>query len=338
MKFPTLSKKLKIAAALIVTLALVVVGFVALSFAQYGAGRDYIEAEKTVFIAPGTGARAIVKQLHEEGVVPVPWLIALPMLLGHDAKSLKAGEYLFTSGMSAREVLQKIARGEVVVHKVTIPEGWTVHQIRAAFEREALLTADLPPNVIEGSVFPDTEHFRRGELRAEVIGRMQKKMRDVLNDVWKNRADDLPFDTKREALILASIVEKETGLKEERGRVAAVFVNRLRDGMLLQTDPTVVYGIEQEDGLMTRALMTRDLERDTPWNTYMHAGLPPTPICSPGMDSIKAVLNPPQSDEYYFVAKGDGGHYFAENLREHNANVTKYKAKLREMRDDTVAK
>ena len=335
MKLPALSMKLKIATALIVTLALVVVGFVAFSFAQYSAGRNYLEPEKTVVIASGMGARAIVKQLHKEGVIPAPWFIALPMMLSHDTKSLKAGEYVFTSGMSAHDVLQKIARGEVVVHKVTIPEGWNVMQIRAALEAQPLLTGDVPPNLTEGSVFPETELFQRGETRSEVVGRMQKRMRDALNDVWQNRADDLPFDSKQDALILASIVEKETGVKDERGRVAAVFVNRLRDGMLLQTDPTVVYGIEQEDGRpMTRALTTRDLERDTPWNTYTRAGLPPTPICSPGLASIKAVLNPPQTDEYYFVATGDGGHYFAKSLREHNENVVKYKAKLRKLAED----
>lgn len=314
----------------IAVLALLALGFIGFSYQQYSAGRSYTEAEKTVFITPGTGARAILKQLHEEGVIPSPWLITLPMMLSHDATSLKAGEYLFTSGMSTKDVLQKISRGEVVVHKVTIPEGWNLMQIRAAFTHEPLLTGDLPPNLTEGSVFPDTEHFQRGETRTDVIGRLQKKMHDMLKAEWKHRAKDLPFTTKEEALILASIVEKETGVPEERGRVAAVFVNRLRDGMLLQTDPTVVYGIEQEEGQpMTRQLTTRDLERDTPWNTYKRAGLPPTPICSPGLDSIKAVLNPPQSNEYYFVATGDGGHYFAETLREHNDNVAKYKAALR---------
>ncbi|MBN8544301.1 MAG: endolytic transglycosylase MltG [Alphaproteobacteria bacterium] len=318
----------------IVVLALIALGFVAFSYQQYHAARDYIEAEKTVVIASGTGARAIIRQLHEAGVIPAPWLIALPMMLGHDATSLKAGEYQFTSGLSARDVLQKISRGEVVVHKVTIPEGWNLRQIREAFMAEPLLSGDFPAHVSEGSIFPETELFQRGESRTDVIERLQKRMRDALNDAWKKRAEDLPFATKEEALILASIIEEETGVPEERGRVAAVFVNRLRDGMMLQTDPTVVYGIEQQLGReMGRQLFKGDLQRDHPWNTYTRTGLPPTPICSPGLDSIQAALNPPHSDEYYFVAKGDGGHYFARNLREHNANVAKYKAKLKELVD-----
>ena len=326
--------KLKFIFVGVAVLALAALGFVAFSFAQYNASRDYIEPEKTVVIASGTGARAIVKQLHEVGVIPPPWLIALPMMLGHDTTNLKAGEYAFTSGVSAHEVLQKIARGEVVVHKVTIPEGWNLRQIRQAFMNEPLLTDDFPAHVSEGSIFPETELFGRGESRADVVARLQKRMREALDDAWKNRANDLPFDTKEEALILASIVEKETGVKEERGRVAAVFVNRLRDGMLLQTDPTVVYGIEQQLGReIGRPLFKGDLQRDQAWNTYTRTGLPPTPICSPGLESIKAALNPPRSDEYYFVARGDGGHYFAKSLREHNDNVVKYKAKLKALAD-----
>ena len=335
---PTLSLKIKILLALVVALAVLVVGFVLFSFSQYAASRDYAEAEKTVFIKPGTGGRAILAQLHDEGVIPAPWLITLPMMLGHDATSFKAGEYLFTSGMSAHEVLSKISSGEVVPHKITIPEGWTVHEIRSLLEKEGMLTGDLPPNITEGSVFPETELFQRGEERADVGAGMQTRRRDTLDEAWKDRADDLPFSTKQEALVLASIVEMETGVPEERGHVAAVFINRLRDGMRLQTDPTVVYGIEQESGAMNRALTTRDLERDTPWNTYTRDGLPPTPICSPGLASIKAVMNPPHSDDYYFVAKGDGGHYFAENLREHQANIAKYKAKLREVNESEDSK
>ncbi|MFZ4124659.1 MAG: endolytic transglycosylase MltG [Rickettsiales bacterium] len=330
----TFSKTLKILVALAVLLGVVATAFVAFSYQQYRAPRAFAEAEKTVVIASGTGARAIVKQLHEAGVIPAPWLIALPMMLRHDATSLKAGEYLFTSGLSAREVLQKIARGEVVVHKVTIPEGWNLRQIREVLMAEPLLTGEFPAHITEGSIFPETELFQRGESRADVVARLQKRMREALDDAWKNRAADLPFDTKEEALILASIIEKETGVPEERGRVAAVFVNRLRDGMMLQTDPTVVYGIEQQLGReMGRQLFKGDLQRDHVWNTYTRTGLPPTPICSPGLDSILAALNPPHSDEYYFVAKGDGGHYFAKNLREHQANVVKYKARLKELAD-----
>lgn len=325
--------KLKILVATMCASLLATAGAVAFSFSQYHAPQHYLEEEKTVVIAPGTGARAILRQLHAEGIIPPPWLITLPMMLGHDAGGLKAGEYAFASGISAQEVLHKIARGDIVVRQVVIPEGWAVWQIRGALLRESELSGALPQEIPEGSVFPQAERFRRGEARAEVLARMQARMREVLDAEWEKRAADLPIRTKEEALVLASIVEDETGVPEERGRVAAVFVNRLRAGMLLQTDPTVAYGIERaKGGPMGRALTLKDLARDHPWNTYTRAGLPPTPICSPGLASIRAALNPPDSDEYYFVAKGDGGHYFARTLKEHQANVVRYKAKLKELR------
>lgn len=328
MKFPAF----KIAFALLALSGLLAIAFVLYSFAQYSTPRNFLEPEKIIVIKPGTGARAILRQLHAEGVIPAPWLITLPMMLGHDATGLKAGEYAFTSGMTAEEVLAKIGRGEIIVHQVTIPEGWALYQIKAAFLREPLLSGEFP-KVEEGSIFPGTERFERGEARTAVVTRMQKRMQEALDIEWAKRADDLPFDTKEEALILASIVEEETGVPEERGRVAAVFVNRLRANMRLQTDPTVVYGIERAKGAaMGRLLTTNDLNRDHPWNTYTRDGLPPTPICSPGLDSIKAVMNPPETDEFYFVAKGDGGHYFAKDVKGHQANIVRYKMKMRELK------
>lgn len=327
------SSKLLIAFVFLLLCALIVIGAITYSFTVYSAPRNFLEAEKTVVIKPGTGARAILKQLHAEGILPSPWVITAPMMLGHDATSLKAGEYLFTSGQSPADILGQIGRGEIVVRQVVVPEGFALYQIKAVFAKEPNLTGEFPSNIMEGSIFPSAERFEKGETQAAVVARLQKRMSENLDAEWAKRAQNLPFSTKEQALVLASIVEEETGVPEERGRVAAVFVNRLRDGMKLQTDPTVVYGIERaRGGAMGRQLTTNDLARDHPWNTYTRDGLPPTPICSPGLDSIKAVLNPPSTDEYYFVAKGDGGHYFAKDVKGHQANIVRYKAKLRELK------
>lgn len=316
----------KVVFALVALMVLVGGIFLSLSFYCYYAPRNYIEGERTIIIAPGTGAKAILNQLHREAVIPPPWLILLPMLAEYEPRSFKAGEYLVRSGLSPSGVLGMIARGEIVVHQVTIPEGFTLKQIRALLMAEQLLTGDLPASIAEGTIFPETERFARGESRAAVVKRLQQHMQEKLDAAWAERVPDLPFSTKEEALILASIVERETGVKEERGRVAAVFINRLRAGMRLQSDPTVAYGLDlvQSNG-KTRLLSTADLKKDHAWNTYTRDGLPPTPIASPGLAAIEAVLNPPVTGEFYFVATGDGGHYFARTLSEHNQNVARYR-------------
>ena len=308
--------------------------FSALSFTRYHAPREFTESPRITVIAPGTGARAMLRQLHQEGLVPAPWLMLLPMMVAVDPRSLKAGEYEIASGMSPADIFAKIARGEILVHQITIPEGFRVTQIRALLLEEPLLTGALPETIPEGSIFPDTERFTRGEERKAVVERLQKRMQEKLGAAWESRAPDLPITTKEEALILASLVEKETGIAEERPRVAAVFINRLRAGMRLQSDPTVAYGVNltRADGTL-RPLSTRDLQTDHLWNSYTRDGLPPTPIASPGLAAIEAVLNPITTDEYYFVATGDGGHRFARTLAEHNRNVAEYRRALREQQE-----
>jgi len=305
--------------------ALLAGSFALYSFTVYRA--PSVQETRTVMIERGTGARGILEQLHREGVLPAPWKIMLPVAMGGEYRAFKAGEYAFAEGLSPHQVVSSIARGDVVVHAVTVPEGWTVAQVREALLAEPLLTGDVPSNIAEGSLFPDTMHFQRGDTRASIISRMQAKQREVLQEAWENRAKGLPVASAQEALILASIVEEETGVDEERRRVAAVYANRLRMGMPLQADPTVAYGIAP--GGMKRMLTRADLKRDTPYNTYTRAGLPPGPICNPGKDSIEAALNPLASDELFFVATGNGGHWFARTVQEHNANVAKYRAALR---------
>jgi UPF0755 protein len=307
-------------------LSLFLLAFVATGVSVYLYKNTRSEQAKTIIIEPRTGTRDILAQLHREGLVPALPLMVVPVLITADHQSLKAGEYEFAGGMSPAQIIQKIIRGEVVIHKVTIPEGWTSYQVREALLKEPLLVGEVPA-FAEGSLLPDTMHFRRGETRASVIARMQKAQTELMEKLWPTRAANLPYQTPAEALIMASIVERETGEVDERAMVAGVFVNRLARGMLLQTDPAVMYGIEQKQGgaPMTRLLSRADLKADTPYNTYTRAGLTPTPICHPGRKAIEAALNPATTDALYFVATGTGGHRFATTLKEHNANVAAYR-------------
>lgn len=287
------------------------------------------EGERRVIIPKNTRSLDTARKLAEAGIISQPELFwAIAQATGQ-AKQFKAGEYQFETYATPKDVMQKLASGEVVIHKITIPEGWNVRQIRAALMKEIILEGEITREVKEGSVLPETYHFMYGDSRDSVMAQMQKAMDEVLADAWRNRAQGLPLASKEEALILASIVEKETGLASEYPRVAAVYINRLRIGMRLQADPTVAYGIELATGAsMERPLTYADLETPTPHNTYTNAGLPPTPIANPGKSAIMATLNPLQSDELYFVATGNGGHNFARTLEEHNRNVAAYRAAL----------
>lgn len=301
-----------------------VLAFTATSVYCYRAPGHY--TEQIVLLAPGTGARGILGQLHTAGLVPPPWLILMPVAVSGDYRSLKAGEYRFVPGLSPAQIVRQIARGQVVVHKLTIPEGWNVAQVRAAFEAEPLLSGELPASIAEGSVFPDTVRFNRGEDRAAVLARLQHERAEQLARAWEQRSDIAPLSTPQEALILASVVERETGLAAERPLVAGVFLNRLRRGMKLQSDPTVVYGIEARLGRpLGRALTSADMQTDTPFNSYTREGLPPTPICNPGAAAIDAVLHPATTDALFFVATGHGGHNFSATMENHEANVMQYR-------------
>lgn len=297
------------------------------SYSFYSYMKPISTTPQTVIIPSHTGAQAVIAQLHEQGLVPPLEAIAIPLFLSGNVPALKAGEYEFEAGMSPASIIAKIAKGEVVIHKVTIPEGWNVREVRAALMNEPLLTGELPEQIAEGSVMPDTIHFSRGETRANVLAKLQKAQSELLEKLWPSRIDNLPITTPQEALILASIVEKETGVVDERPMVAGVFTNRLRQGMMLQSDPTVVYGVEKAHGgaPMGRPLSKADLATDTPYNTYTRTGLTPTPICNPGKAAIEAVLSPAATDALYFVATGNGGHNFAATLKEHEANVAAYR-------------
>lgn len=319
---------MKILARIIALGFILLAGWVAYSSYLYRAPMP--APETALVIERGTGGRKTLVQLHEAGLIPAPWKIILPVMVDGELRKLKAGEYAFEAGLSPAQVIHHIARGQVVVHAVTVPEGFSVAQVRAVLEAEPLLKGEVPAEIAEGSIAPDTLHFQRGDTRIEIVARLQERQQDILDDAWQKRQEGLPFASKEEALTLASIVEEETGVDDERGRVAAVYINRLRMGMPLQADPTVAYGIAP--GGLNRPLSRADLRRNTVYNTYLHPGLPPGPICNPGRASIHAVLNPPSTHELFFVATGTGGHWFARTVSEHNRNVARYRAALKAQR------
>jgi len=309
-------------------LAVVMVGLFTFSI-YYIDNPGPLPQTKTVIFKHGEGFQGMVDELADQQVIRYPLMFkAVATALGY-ARKFKAGEYIFNTAISPAQVMDMIAHGRVVIHKITIPEGLTVHEITALLMAEPALNGEVSPTIEEGSLLPETYHFSLGDKREELITRMQSGMSTALAELWEKRKPGLPFTTPLQAVTLASIVEKETGVKEERGRVASVFINRLRLGMKLQTDPTVVYGIEK-NGPLGRALTLNDLQTPTPYNTYVIDGLPPGPIANPGRASLEATLNPPDTNDLYFVATGSGGHNFAATLEAHNRNVQAYRQKMRE--------
>jgi UPF0755 protein len=281
--------------------------------------------ETTIVTLPsGAGVNAIAANLKAAGVIrSTDMFKAAATLTGADRK-LRAGEYEVPSRASLRSVLVLLVEGRVVRHYVTLPEGWSSAQAVDILMRQPLLTGEIPTTPEEGSLWPDTYEISRGDTRASVIARMTKAQADNLARLWAARSPRTVVKSPEEAVILASIVEKETAVAAERPRVAAVFSNRLRIGMRLESDPTIVYGITQGRPL-GRGIRRSELDRPTAWNTYQIDGLPPTPIANPGGEAIAAVLNPPVSDELFFVADGSGGHAFARTYEEHLANVARWR-------------
>jgi len=290
-------------------------------------------ADTSVVIARGAGVGAIATELADAGVVRDPRLFGLYVRLVGAERALTAGEYAFPAGVSPAEVVRMLREHEVVQYRFTVVEGWTVAQVFEALAASDELTGELPEPPAEGRLLPDTYFFQRGETRAEVVRRMGAAMEAELAAAWAERAPDLPLESPEEALTLASIVEKETGIAGERALVAGVFVNRLERGMRLQTDPTVIYALTDGDRPLDRPLYEGDLDVDDPYNTYVHAGLPPGPIANPGRAAIRAALDPAETDYLFFVADGSGGHAFARTLAEHNANVREWR-RVRRQRED----
>jgi UPF0755 protein len=278
----------------------------------------------TVVLRPGAGVQEIAADLKRAGVIGSDTLFILGAEVSGAAHKLKAGEYSFASRTSLSSVMTAIAEGRVVRHFITVPEGVTSEFVMETLMRADFLTgvAPAPP---EGSVLPETYEALRGDDRSAVLRRMMDARDKLLDGLWAHRRADLPYKSPEDAVILASIVEKETAKPDERPRIAAVFLNRLKAGMPLQSDPTVIYGLTGGRPL-GHGLTRSELESQTPYNTYKIAGLPPTPIGNPGRASLAAALDPPRTSELYFVANGTGGHSFAATLAEHQQNVTIWRA------------
>ncbi|TAN60302.1 MAG: endolytic transglycosylase MltG [Magnetospirillum sp.] len=277
----------------------------------------------SVIIPKGAGTELIAQSLEGAGVISSRWIFAVGAKLRH--ASLKAGEYAFPARVSPEEAMRLIAEGKVVMHKLTVAEGLTVRQVKELVVEADFLAGPVTRKVAEGWLLPETWHMTRDEPRDDVLARMEKAMRQTVDVLWVARAPGLPLRSKEEALVLASMVERETAIEAERPRVAAVFYNRLARHMRLQSDPTVIYGLSDGMGELKRSLTRDDLMTRHPWNTYVIDGLPQTPIANPGRASLEAVLHPARTEELYFVADGTGGHAFARSLDEHNTNVTKWR-------------
>jgi UPF0755 protein len=277
----------------------------------------------TVLVRRGASVREIAETLEKEGVIASSDFFLAAVRLTRATSDIKAGEYAIASRTPLIDVLAQVRSGDVVRHEITVPEGWTSEMAADAVRASAVLTGPLatPP---EGALLPDTYHVQRGDTRVQVIDRMREARDQLLADLWMRRQEGLPIRTPEEAVILASIVEKETGVARERPRIAAVFVNRLRSGMRLESDPTIIYGVSKGRAL-GRGILASEIAEQTAWNTYQIDGLPPTPIANPGRESLAAVLNPPKTKELFFVADGTGGHVFASSYAEHQRNVANWR-------------
>ncbi len=283
------------------------------------------EAQSTIVTLPsGAGVPAIAANLKQAGVIRSTDLFRAAISLTGADRRIRAGEYEVPSGASLATVVNLLVEGKGVRHYVTIPEGWSSAQAVDILMRQPVLTGEIEGIPEEGSLWPDTYEVSRGETRQAVIDRMQRAANTKLEALWAQRGPNTVVRTPKEAVILASIVEKETAVGAERPQVAAVFSNRIRMGMRLDSDPTIVYGITKGRPL-GRGLRVSEIRTPTPWNTYTFTGLPPTPIANPGEEAIKAVLNPPRSDYLFFVADGTGGHVFARTYQEHLLNVARWR-------------
>lgn len=312
-----------------------VIGLLAVAGAWFG---------YTQFMAPGPlssdkvvvvkgGVADVADQLAREGVIDSHLLFMAGLYATGRSAQIKAGEYLFHQRASLNDIANTLVEGKAILHAVTIPEGLTVQQIIERLAENDILVGDVVNMPKEGSLLPDTYKFTRGMTRQQLVDRMAQEQQKVVREVWGRRGADIPLKSPQDLVILASIVEKETGKADERTRVAGVFVNRLNRNMRLQSDPTIVYGLVGGKGTLGRGIRRDEIAQETPYNTYVIVGLPPGPIANPGRAALEAVANPSRTRELYFVADGTGGHVFAETLDQHNKNVQRWRQIEGERRD-----
>jgi UPF0755 protein len=286
-------------------------------------------AEKIVVIPKGAGINGITKVLAEAGVIEHPLVFKLGTRIAAEGQPLHAGEFRFPASVSPRGAMQVLIEGKVVLHRVTVAEGLTVSEVFDVLTAQPDLQGAIPPKPPEGTLLPETYFFVLGDTREQLVERMRSEMATKLAALWEGRDKEIQLASPEEAVTLASLVEKETSKDDESPRVAAVFYNRIKKGMALQSDPTVIYALTDGKGKLDRSLTTADLKLDSPYNTYVVTGLPKGPIANPGLASLKAVLRPAKTKELYFVADGTGGHAFAETLDQHNKNVAKWRKFLK---------
>jgi UPF0755 protein len=293
--------------------------------------------DKTVNIPARSKTRDIAETLQREGVIDVnPWAFLGATFALKASSELKPGEYAFQKNASLRDVIGIIVEGKVVQHAVTVPEGLTSEQIVARLSDNDIFAGSIKEIPREGTLLPETYKFPRGTTRDQVIARMQQTQKRVLAEIWERRNADIPIKTPEQLVTLASIVEKETGKADERTRVAAVFVNRLRQRIKLQSDPTIIYGLVGGKGTLGRPIKRSEIQQPSPYNTYVVDGLPPGPIANPGRASLEAAANPARTRDLFFVADGTGGHAFTETYDQHQKNVAKLRTMEKQLQNDTV--
>ena len=313
------------AITIIIVVGLVIAGMVTL-------GQRKLEAPgpttaETLFMVPrGASLERVAEALEQADVIDSASLFRIAARVDGDGRAIRFGEYAVPAGASILDVLELLRSGRVVQHALTVPEGLTSWEVVELLKSNDLLTGDVDTVPPEGTLAPDTYSITRGDSRANVIARMQSLQAARLAQAWAQRSPDIAINTPEQALILASLIEKETGVPDERPVISGVFHNRMKRGMRLQTDPTIIYGITEGKGPLERALTRADIQRPTRWNTYVIDGLPPTPIANPGSEAIVAAVMPDATDALYFVADGTGGHAFARTLAEHNRNVAAWRA------------
>jgi UPF0755 protein len=297
------------------------VGLVAVGWRDYNAPGP-LGQPKTLVLPRGENVAELSLRLADGGVLVRPWVFWLGAYLSGDARALKAGEYQFTAAISPAAVARLLASGRVVEHRLTVPEGLTSAEIVALVDAAPALDGAIAVMPPEGSLLPDTYFFVLGDRRDMLIARMRRAMAKALAAAWAKRMPNLPLTSPADALVLASIVEKETGKPEERGHIAGIYLNRLRLGMKLQADPTILYVLSNHGAKpLGRPLDHQDLSADTPYNTYLHDGLPPGPIANPGRAALLAAVRPEATDDLYFVSDGNGAHHFGRTLEEQNRNI-----------------
>ena len=292
---------------------------------------------RTFTVERGMRTPAIAHALADAGIISDPNVFIAAAYATQAYKRMRAGEYLFEKNATMATVMSMIVLGKELIYKISVPEGWTSSQVIERVNAHQNLEGTLNILPLEGTLLPDTYVFRSGMTRDDIVRQMRAAQEKLVDDLWQHRVPGLPFKTKEEAITLASIVERETAVPEERPRIASVFINRLRNRMRLQSDPTIIYGISGGKSKLDRPITRSDLETKNPYNTYRIDGLPPTPIGNPGRDSIAAVLNPLETKDLYFVADGSGGHVFSSTLAEHSKNVGKWRVIEKDLKEKAEA-